>query len=101
LQKPSVRILDLKIDCNHQEINLSKLQGYEPRWIQDPKIPELPNPLRECQNTADNQALSKMRYEFTFYSQLNLLINQSFIPDSSAFAHKAIQYLKENGSDLV
>jgi hypothetical protein len=37
----------------------------------------------------------------TFYSKLTLAINLAFLPETSDVAVKAVDYLKDEGTDLV
>ena len=91
--------MDKKIKFHQQSIDVGTIQGL--RRSDQEKIPELPNPLRDHNNTADVQAIAKLRNETTFYSKLNLAINTAFLPQSTKVAQAAVEYLKENGSELV
>ena len=98
-QKKSAGIIDKKIKCNQKSIEVGTIQGLGPS--NKKQIPELPNPLRDHNNTANVQATAKLQNKMTFYSKLNLAINSSFLPQSTKVAQAAVEYLKENGSDLV
>ena len=50
--------MDKKIKCHQQSIDVGTIQGL--RRSDQEKIPELPNPLRDHNNTADVQATAKL-----------------------------------------
>jgi hypothetical protein len=96
-------VLDKKIACDgkSKSIKTEELQGHNDGWKEKKIKPELPDPLRDYSNTLDNQALAKLRNEMTFYSKLTLAINLAFLPETSDVAVKAVDYLKDEGTDLV
>ncbi|KAA1135618.1 hypothetical protein PGTUg99_026454 [Puccinia graminis f. sp. tritici] len=101
--KKSAGVLDKKIACDgkSKSIKTEELQGHNDGWKEKKIKPELPDPLRDYSNTLDNQALAKLRNEMTFYSKLTLAINLAFLPETSDVAVKAVDYLKDEGTDLV
>ncbi|WAQ86009.1 hypothetical protein PtA15_6A639 [Puccinia triticina] len=100
-KKKSVGVLDKKIQFTADSIKIDELQGHGSSWKDNQQIPALPNPLRECPNTDDTEAITKLQNETTFYSKLNYAINCAFLPKSTSVAMKAIEYLNEHGSDSV
>jgi hypothetical protein len=45
--------------------------------------------------------LARLKNEMTFYYKLTLAINLAFLPEKSDVAFKAVDYLKDEGTDLV
>ncbi|WAQ85955.1 hypothetical protein PtA15_6A585 [Puccinia triticina] len=101
LPKKSVGVLDKKIQFTADSIKIDELQGHGSSWKDNQQIPALPNPLRECPNTDDTEAITKLQNKTSFYSKLNYAINCAFLPKSTSVAMKAIEYLNEHGSDSV
>ncbi|KAA1131540.1 hypothetical protein PGTUg99_029302 [Puccinia graminis f. sp. tritici] len=101
--KKSAGVLDKKIACDgkSKSIKTEELQGHNDGWKEKKIKPELPDPLRDYSNTLDNKALAKLRNEMTFYSKLTLAINLAFLPETSDVPVKAVDYLKDEGTDLV
>ncbi|KAA1093747.1 hypothetical protein PGTUg99_025954 [Puccinia graminis f. sp. tritici] len=99
--KKSAGMLDKKVQCTTKSIKTWLLQGYGSTWQEEENILHLPNPLRECQNTDDSDAIVKLRNEMTFYSKLSLVINTAFLPLSTKVAQEAVDYLKKQGSDRL
>ncbi|KAA1083476.1 hypothetical protein PGTUg99_034688 [Puccinia graminis f. sp. tritici] len=97
--KKSAGMLDKKVQCTTKSIKTWLLQGYGSTWQEEENILHLPNPLRECQNTDDSDAIVKLRNKMTFYSKLSLVINTAFLPLSTKVAQEAVDYLKKQGSD--
>ncbi|OAV87391.1 hypothetical protein PTTG_11784 [Puccinia triticina 1-1 BBBD Race 1] len=90
---------DKKIPCSTHQIKTEELQGHGEEWKSEPE-PHLPEPMRS-ETGATLCGLVELRYDTVFYSKLSYWINRIFLPESSAVAERAIEFLSKNRSSAV